>query len=160
MESHSARRTCRIPLWSRNNFHGWFSSVLPHSSGVQDSARQQTQLVEHSMAWQCSPVGPWSWLLKEVVAPDKNHCRAGCQSSSLKLTYSLNRALHSPSTISRRRVPYACILCKAVWPAWPQRIQQGFPIRFLSLFFPCATFWNNILQVHIRGTRNFILQHP
>lgn len=101
MDSHSERRTCRIPLRSRNNFHGRISSVLPHSSGVQDSARQQTQLVEHSMAWQCSPVGPWSWLLKEVVALDKNHCRAGCQSSSLQLTYSLNRAPHSPSTMTK-----------------------------------------------------------
>lgn len=91
----------RIPLRSRKNFHGLFSSVLPHSSGAQDSARQQTQLVEHSMAWQCSPVGPWSWLLTEVVALDKNHCRAGCQSSSLKLTYSLNRAPHSPSTMRK-----------------------------------------------------------
>ena len=147
MESHSARRTCRIPLRSRNNFHGWFSSVLPHSSGVQDSARQQTQLVEHSMAWQCSPVGPWSWLLKEVVAPDKNHCRAGCQSSSLKLTYSLNRALHSPSTISRRRVPYACILCKVVWPAWPPKNPARLPYPLSITFFSMCNF----LEQHSSG---------
>ena len=77
---------------------------------------------------------------------DKNHCRDGCQSSSLKLTYSLNRALHSPSTMSGRLVPYACILCKVVWQSLFSHVQLSGPT-----FFRCTLGVSETLSFNIHS---------